>query len=174
MFESVRLYINDVPITHSPNDYPFKAYISNCLTYSSIVKASQLATQGYYGDVFHHMGPVAENSGFTERNQLFREDEKTNTAYKSDGTRLFGRLFLDLVSCQTGLPPGTKICIELEKSENSFVILSQKTDTEKYKLKLNECNFYVPIAQLSSSVYNELSSILTTKSVGIHYRKVKV
>ena len=34
LFESVRLTINDMPISVSPNNYPYKAYISNCLTYS--------------------------------------------------------------------------------------------------------------------------------------------
>ena len=42
LFESVRLTINDLPITVSPNNYPYKAYIANCLTYSPSVKAAQL------------------------------------------------------------------------------------------------------------------------------------
>ena len=47
LFESVRLTINDMPISVSPNNYPYKAYISNCLTYSTVVKSAQLACQGW-------------------------------------------------------------------------------------------------------------------------------
>ena len=32
LFESVRLTINDIPISISPNNYGYKAYINNALT----------------------------------------------------------------------------------------------------------------------------------------------
>ena len=74
IFESVRLTINDMPITVSPNNYPYKAYIANCLTYPSSVKAAQLACQGWYTDLGGHMGPGANNSGWTERSNLFKKN----------------------------------------------------------------------------------------------------
>jgi hypothetical protein len=96
MFESCRLTINDLPITISPNNYGYKAYMSDVLSYSSQIKACQLSTQGYYPDLSDHMGPVDDNSGFTDRMCLFRKGYDETGAYKPDGTTLFGRLMHDL------------------------------------------------------------------------------
>jgi hypothetical protein len=178
MFESVRLTINDLPITSSPSCYGFKAYISDVLTYSTQVKSAQLASQGFYPDLSEHMDPVDDKSGFTDRMCLFRKKYDETADYKSDGTTLFGRLMHDLVSCQTGLPPNTKVKFELDGADDSFVILSKKEDNEKYKLKILNIALHVPVAQLSSSVFAQISSIMTNKSeprpIGIHYRRVEV
>jgi hypothetical protein len=96
MFESCRLSINDLPITISPNNYGYKAYMSDVLSYSSQIKSAQLATQGYYSDLSDHMGPVDDNSGFTDRMCMFRKGFDENGVYRPDGTTLFGRLMHDL------------------------------------------------------------------------------
>ena len=114
MFESVSLKINDQPITKSASNYPYKAYITNTLTYPSFVKVSQLQTEGFYSDLAGHMGPVSNNTGFNQRNQIFRKEDKSDTEYKPEGVRFFGRLQIDLIGCQTGLIPGTKVEIEVK------------------------------------------------------------
>jgi hypothetical protein len=96
MFSAVRLTINDVPISVAPDNYAYKAYISNVLTYSTEVKAAQLATQGYYPDTSEHMDALDDNSGFIDRMNLFRKDYDSTKPYKKDGTTLFGRLMHDL------------------------------------------------------------------------------
>jgi hypothetical protein len=96
MFESVRLIINDLPISVCPNNYPYKAYISNCLTYSSIVKGAQMTSQGWASDLGNHMGPVEENAGFLERANWFRIGYDQRSEYRPDGMTLFGRLMHDL------------------------------------------------------------------------------
>ena len=113
-FESVTLKINDQPITKSASNYPYKAYITNTLSYPSFVKVAQLQTEGYYPDIAGHMDTSTNNSGFTERNQLFRNENKSSNAYKPEGVRLFGKLQLDLLACQSGLVPGTKVEIEVK------------------------------------------------------------
>ena len=113
MFESVRLTINDMPISVSPNNYPYKAYIANCLTYSSFVKAAQLSCQGWYSDSSARMEPDEDNTGWSERSSLFKEDFDPRGSFKANGTTLFGRLLHDLVAFETGLPPNTKESISL-------------------------------------------------------------
>jgi hypothetical protein len=178
MFESVRLIINDIPITSSASNYPYKAYIANCLTYSTLVKTSQLACQGWYSDLGNHMGPVEENSGFTERSNLFRKNYDPRSEYKSTGTTLIGRLMHDLISCETGLPPNTKVKIELDRSENSFCLMCPNDDPENYELKIENIALFIPVAQLSASVFQEINSIMTRKinpqTIGIHYRRIEV
>ena len=178
IFESVRLTINDKPISVSPNNYPYKAYINNCLTYSNFVKAAQLGCQGWYSDVGSSMGPGDDNTGWSERGTLFKKDYDFRESFKSNGTTLIGRLFHDLVSCETGLPPNTKVKIELDRSDDAFVFMCLEDDNEKYKLKLLNIALFVPVAQLSSQVFNEINTILTKKdepkAIGIHYRRIEV
>ena len=51
-------------------------------------------------------------------------------------------------------------------------------DDEKYRLKLLNIALFVPVAQLSSQVFQEINSLMTRKnepkSIGIHYRRIEV
>jgi hypothetical protein len=179
LFQSVRLTINDIPITVSPDNYPYKAYITNCLTYGPSVKSAQLSCQGWYSDMGNHMGPISgTNTGFTQRNQLFREQFKDDSPYRRSGATFFGRLMHDLIACETGLPPNTKVKIDLDKSDNAFFLMCPDDDKEEYQFKIKNIVLFVPVAQLSMPVYQELNSILTRKnepkSIVIHYRRIEV
>ena len=178
LFESVRLTINDLPITVSPNNYPYKAYISNCLTYSASVKAAQLACQGWYSDLASHMNPGETNIGWIERANLFKKNYDPRFEFRPNGVTFFGRLLHDLVSCETGLPPNTKVKFELDRADDSFVVMRLTTDTEKYKIKILNISLLIPVAQLSSQVFQEINRILVSKNepkaVGIHYRRTEV
>jgi hypothetical protein len=113
-----------------------------------------------------------------ERSQFFRENNDSSKPYRKSGAYFIGRLMHDLVTCTTGLPPQTKVRIDLEKSENNFVIMKQKGDTEKYKLKFLNICLYVPVAQLSQTVFNEISSVLSRKEepneIALHHRRIEV
>ena len=67
---------------------------------------------------------------------------------------------------------------ELDRAPDSFVILSKEDDAEKYKLKILNIALYVPVAQLSAPVFQEINTILTRKNepkaIGIHYRRLEV
>jgi hypothetical protein len=116
--------------------------------------------------------------GFVERSQYFREGNDSTKNYRKSGAWFIGRLMHDLVTCTTGLPPQTKVRIDLEKSDNKFVILKRSGDTTNYKLKILNICLYVPVAQLSQPVFNEIESILTRKEepneIAIHHRRVEI
>ena len=84
----------------------------------------------------------------------------------------------DLVACETGLPPNTKVKFELDKSDDAFVFMTKEDDSEKYRVKILNISLFVPVAQLSSQVFQEINSILVRKNepkaVGIHYRRIEV
>jgi len=182
LFESVRLYVNDRNITGSPGYYPYKCYISNVLTYSTIVKGSQLQTQGYYPDLSGHFDDGEDNTGFAARNLLFRKGFASEAAYREEGATFIGRLYHDLTTCESGMPPGVKLKFELEKAKDEFLLLIKPTtgttDKEQYKIKIENIVLLMPIAQLTQGVFNEYNSILTrqidNKPVGISYRKVEI
>ncbi len=67
---------------------------------------------------------------------------------------------------------------ELEKSSNDFLIMKEKTDATNYQLKITNIALFIPVAQLSSSVFNELSTILSRKNepraISIHFRRIEI
>jgi len=176
LFEAVRVTINEKQITQFSSFYHLKTYISQTLTYPTTVKNSILESAGYYADIpgFFNSTNVDINTGFGRRNQLFRTLNKKGNDYKDDGTRFFGKLNLDLVSVETGLPPGTKIAISLDRAPDSFVLKREADDTENYKLQFLECTLYCPVAQLELQVYNQISSYYSEKSVVLHYRRTEI
>ena len=56
------------------------------------------------------------------------------------------------------------------------MILRGKDDTVNYKLKILELAMYIPVGQLSQSVYNEISSIQTNKGkpTTIQFRRIEI
>lgn len=159
-----------------PDFYPYKAYIANVLSYPDEVKNCQLSTNGFYKDLSGHFAnsEYDNNDGASFRNKHFRVNFDENKPYSPKGARFFGRLHLDLSSIETGLPFGSKVRIELVKNNDAFVINREPNDTENYKIDITDCYLYLPIAQLSASVYNELSNVLKNKSAALHFRKTEV
>jgi hypothetical protein len=133
-----------------------------------------LASEGWYSDAAHHMNGEKDNTGFLERCQLFRKKFSLQEEYRQDGATFMGRLLLDLSSASCGLPPSCKVKIELDRSSDEFFILSQSTDTEKYKVKILNICLIVPVAQLSQTVYNQISTLHAKEDVAIHYRRLEV
>jgi len=80
----------------------------------------------------------------------------------------------DLVSCESGLPPGCKVKFELEKSQDEFIIMSMDEDLEKYRMKILNISMYVPVAQLSLPLYNQISTLQAKQDVSIHFRRLEV
>ena len=124
------------------------------------------------------MQPGSANTGWQERNRMFRQNYDAQKPFRKSGLTLFGRLMHELVGCETGLPPNTKVRFELDRSENDFLIMKEETDSEKYQVKILNIALFVPVAQLSSAVFNEISTILTRKSepkaISIHYRRIEI
>lgn len=176
LFSIVRVYINDQSVVNQPDYYAFKAYIADILTYDDLVKNAQLQAQGFYKELSGHMTDedFAVNTGFKLRNSLFRKNFELTEEYSAEGTTLFGRLQLDFNNLDSGLPPGTKVQIQLVKNSPKFVLMKEKADTENYKIKWLECNLYIPVAQVSAPIYTEINSLFSAKSVSLHFRKTEV
>ena len=95
LFSSVRLSINDQLLTlNNSQFYPFKAYFSNLLTYSTDSKLSHLLPQGYATDTKGSMEPTDRaNGGFLARCQWFRKGFSITQEYRTEGTT-FGKLII--------------------------------------------------------------------------------
>jgi len=180
LFSSVALHINNVQISSAPENYCYKAYFTNVISYSQPAKNTHLKLQGYEDDTvgfFDSADPLV-NTGFAVRNVLFRKNFNAKKEYRAEGAMFSGRLYHELSSCETGLPPNTKVRIVLTKNKDSFILQCPEDDDEKYQVKITNIFLTVPIAQLSQNVYDELSYLMSkkenTKPVTIQYRKFEV
>ena len=180
LFSSVSLSINNVQISTAPDNYCYKAYITNLLSYPGYAKSTHLQLQGYADDTpnFFDSAESRNNFGFGIRNGMFRKNFDDSLAYRPEGAQFCGRLYHELSSCETGLPPNTKVRFLLTKNDDPFILQSDKEDTEKYKVKITSIYLTVPIAELSQNVYNELSYLMSKKEdttpVTIQFRKFEV
>ena len=118
------------------------------------------------------------NTGYNQRSNFFRKEFASNGEFQP--ATFFGRLHHVLISTESPLPPGSKIYIELDKSCDEFVIMRPATDTDKYRIRILDIALYVPIAQLSQSVFSEYNSLLTRPkdnkagAVSLHFRRSEV
>jgi len=104
IFSKVSLHINDTLITISSENYAYKAYVLNALTYPMTSKLTHVFTQGWVSDSAGYFNGTSDdtNSGFVERNLLFRDEFKRENTYREDGAIFIGRLLHDLIACETG------------------------------------------------------------------------
>lgn len=92
LFSSVRLTVNDTPITVNDSDYPYKAYITNLMTYPITCKSSQLIIQGWDSDLNGFFDDVtSSNAGFTNRTAYLKQGNAFENSYRPDGALYFGR-----------------------------------------------------------------------------------
>lgn len=66
----------------------------------------------------------------------------------------------------------------MTKNNPEFVIQKSPDDTDNYYFEIVNACLYVPVAQLTMSVFNELSTIMSRKheprAVAIHFRRIEI
>ena len=170
LFSSVSMQINDQNVTNSQEDYPYKTYVANLLTFSADSKSSILECQGWATDTKRAM-EITSNTGLILRNQFWRKDMLTTNDYRPEGCTFLGKLYHDLASCEKPLPPNTRVYFELKRSSDSFYLMCPDTDTEKYKAIVTSCNLYVPVAWMQMEMLRELEVRLPKETVKYHFRR---
>lgn len=173
LFSSVSMQINDQKITVSQEDYPYKTYVSNLLTFSIDSKSTVLESQGWASDTKRAM-EITSNTGFVLRNQFWRKDMKNSGEYRKEGCTFLGKLYHDLASCDKPLPPNTRIYVELKRSSDEFFLMCDAADSEKYKAIITTCNLYVPVAWMQLEMLRELEVRLPKETVKYHFRRWSV
>ena len=173
LFSSVSMQINDQKITVSQEDYPYKTYVANLLTFCADSKGTVLESQGWVSDTKRAM-EVSGNTGFVLRNQFWKKDMKTTGEYRKEGCTFLGKLYHDLASCDKPLPPNTRVYFELKRSSDEFFLMCDAADTEKYKAIITSCNLYVPVAWMQLEMLRELEIRLPKETVKYHFRRWSV
>ena len=127
LFSNYEVYFNTT-IVHNVNGlYPHKARISNEFNSSAVSNKGILACHGY---------------SFEENPDAFDMHPFTDRA-NSLGIRmtfsLYGRLAIDLLTCEKMLLPNTKVRIKLIRARPNFYMLS---DNPNVNLKIVDCSLF--------------------------------
>ncbi len=172
LFSECRVKLEDYSINDTSENYHFKSFIIDTLSYDMSAKFSYLQSQGYYQDAPGHMDSGA-NASFGMRSNLFKNSAKS--AYSVDPVTFVGKIHSDLLSTDATIIPGISLNIELTRADNDFtLIVPDVGDTENYQLQIKEASLICAVATLSTDSYFKLQKNLDTKDAAIYYKRVQV
>lgn len=183
LFKSCAIYLNDEIINTDFDNYHYKAYIKNIVSYSNAVKQSQisLGTDGFFPDGAFYFDDMTNNKGFVQRQKPFAKKKVTGSGtsvvttydYYGEDVTFIAKLQHDLVSCNTPLLPGVAVRIELARNNHKLLVLSSDT-TSNFQLKIKEVFLHVPVALLNTSLFNSIESRLKEKPALMHYTRTVI
>ena len=126
IFRQVDVTFQQTPLSHSGNNYPYKAYIDTILKTNENVQKGELTSQLFYKDV----GPDTDDAKSGTNSGLFNRSLATEGGKVVD---LEGSLLIDVFQQPKLLLNGVSIGIKLWPSLDSFRLV---TDTPKADLKV--------------------------------------
>ena len=126
IFRQVDVTFQQTPLSHSGNNYPYKAYIDTILKTNENVQKGELTSQLFYKDV----GPDTDDAKTGPNSGLFNRSLATKGGKVVD---LEGSLLIDVFQQPKLLLNGVSIGIKLWPSLDSFRLI---TDTIKADLKV--------------------------------------
>ena len=127
MWSQIDVYLNGSLVTQSNNNYPYRAYIENLLSFSHDAKSSQLSA-----GILWHCNTAGQfdtrgdaNSGYTTRKALAAQSKQID---------MMGRLHVDLSFQICYFLNGVKIRLQLIRLKDIFVCMEMQLAV-KYPLK---------------------------------------
>ncbi|XP_045183462.2 uncharacterized protein F54H12.2-like [Mercenaria mercenaria] len=165
LFSSIDLYLNNKLISSNADNYPYKAYIENLLSYNKECKDTQMhALELWTKDSYLHMQDNTiggSNEGWKTR--------KTRIS-TSKTCELIGRLHLDLFLQEKYLPNGIEIRLKLNRSPNTFCLIG----TADGKVDIQQAGFNVRTVDLLPVVANDLNKNIAQHNMKIPIRRAVV
>lgn len=174
LFSSCATYLNDQIINNSHDLYAYKAYLFSILSYGSNAKYGFLQSSGMSIDTPGQFDSPNTNSGFQARESRYKTSMQVNSPYHGEEVQYCGRLYLDLVTTDTPVPPGVSVRIILSIAPHDFVLQVPQTDNDKYKLTITDAVLHVPVAAMSQEVYSRFEKNLTDKAANIYFRRIEM
>ena len=173
MFSECKVYIEDYLINESNENYPYKAFMTDLLTYDMNSKFSFLRSQGFYQDIPNEMNGTTTNVAFGQRRDLFKNADKN--AYSLDPVVFVGKLHTDFRSTDNGIVPGISLKIELTRTPIDFILkVPAVADAVKYKLKIDDAVLLCPVATLTEDNWTKIDRLLSEGPSHIYYKRVQV
>ena len=114
LWSQVDVYLNGSLITQSNNNYPYRAYVENLLSFGQEVKNFQLFALLWHRNTRGHFDScAAANKGYTQRKALAAESKEID---------MIGKLHIDLTFQNRYLLNGVEVRLRLIRSKDLFCL----------------------------------------------------
>ena len=141
LFSTVSLSLNDTEVTLSSLTYPYRAFLTNLLSYSRQTEQGHLATQFWIRDDPTKVNVSAnDNLGYRRRKDL--------TALSRE-VELYGRLQLDICEQPKLLLPGVSLKIKLTRSSDAFALRGH----DNAKIHLTHISLFLRKVKVNPSIH---------------------
>nr|XP_054768401.1 uncharacterized protein F54H12.2-like [Lytechinus pictus] len=170
LFSDVDLMLNDRLVTPSTNTYAYRAALETLLTYGPEAKESQLTSALFYKDTPGHMddgNPLSVDAGNQGLKERYRFIRGSNTV------DMVGLLHLDMVFQDRLLLGGVDIKLKLNRSKNSFSLMSA-ADNADYKVLITSASLHVRRVKLSPEAALLHAKTLETQTAKYPIRRAEV
>ena len=178
MFETVVISLNGTNVNKQAGKYPYRSYITKLLSYPEAAKHSWMQSEGWYEDDLAKFDPSTystDSVGFKQRRELFmqrKEDEKDPEDYSDKYIMMMGKIYSDLNNVSTGIPPGIKINVRMEFSNDKFRIVS-KAGTGIH-IEINKVVLHMPIGALNPNLYRAIEHKMAKEACKIFYTRFEL
>ena len=138
LFSQIDVYLNQKIVSSASNNYPYRAYFENLLSYGPAAKNSHLTTVMWYKDTPGNMG-LENNEGLEKRREFTKRSKIVD---------MIGHVHSDIFNQEKFLLNGVELKLRLVRSRDTFSLMG----VEGYKIKITEANLLVRRVKVSPSV----------------------
>jgi hypothetical protein len=161
--QQLKVNVGNSEVYDSGTLYPFKAYITNELSYHANVKQNFLASIGHYPSSKHD---DATDAGFVKRVALFAEGKKAS---------FLSRLDFDLGNQELYLLNNLDVHFTIYRSKDAFVLQALKAgDTNSYRLYVHDVKLFVKMVEVQPSLNMSIFKQLESKPATYAIRKTEI
>jgi hypothetical protein len=163
--QQLKVSIGNTDVYDSGTLYPYKAYITNELSFPANVKENFLSIAGYYPSETHDSDA---DEGFKNRCEIFKDGEKA---------QFMSRLDFDLGNQELFLLNNTDVLFTIYRSKNEFLLQNLKAAdpaTTKYRIYLHTIKLFVKMVEVQPSLNISLYKTLEQKPATYAVRRTEI
>jgi hypothetical protein len=161
--QQLKVNVGNSEVYDSGTLYPYKAYITNELSFPANVKSNFLASIGYYPSTKHD---DATDTGFVSRVALFAKGKKK---------QFLSRLDFDMGNQELFLLNNLDVHFTIYRAKDAFVLQTLKAgDTNTYRLYVHDVKLFVKMVEVQPSLNMSIYKQLESKPATYALRKTEI
>ncbi|KAL3109570.1 hypothetical protein niasHT_011208 [Heterodera trifolii] len=161
--QQLKVTVGNTEVYDSGNLYPFKAYITNELSFPINAKKNFLGSTGYYHTVNQD---DSTDEGFKERCKIFKGGKNA---------QFLSRLDFDLGNQELYLLNNLDLLFTIYKAKDVFLLQTLKAnDLTKYRLTVHDVKIYAKMVEVQPSLNMTLYKTLEKQPATYAVRKTEI
>ena len=181
LWSQVNVSLNGTQINKSTRNHGYRAYIPKALSYPKSAKNQWMQTEMWAEDQIYKFDPVKFDdtcTGLRRRMNFFKErgylpkNKESTRKYSNKYFTMFGRVFTDLNTCESGILPGVGVKLEMVFAEDSFRLVSNKPDP--IKLEVLGVKLHIPIATLNARLWESIDNRMKNEPSTCFYNRTEL